>query len=165
MNEIICLRKISGFKVRVTNQKTQNPTRFFITLLNPMCSEPMANVTKELISSSDLFLKFYSTMRKRVVSYSFFHPSFQKERKQNIQNWSTWRFFTRAKKCNQHLHSSLWPFINVFFPSHTIEEIIMATICVRNEKSRCFIEKSSSLLFLFVKIALVLFIFSQELGY
>lgn len=72
MNEIICLRKISGFKVRVTNQKTQNPTRFFITLLNPMCSEPMANVTKELISSSDLFLKFYSTMRKRVVSRTHF---------------------------------------------------------------------------------------------
>lgn len=161
MNKIICLRKISDFKVRIKTKNSQNPTRFFITLLNPKCSVPVANskVTKELISSNSTPL-----LRKRAMPHThFFHPSFQKKRKQNIQNWSTWRFFSRAKICNQHFHSSLWPFINVFFfPSHCIEEIIMATICVRNKKSRCFIENTSSLLFLFVKRKLRSFLSSHK---
>jgi len=40
----------------------------------------------------------------------------------------------------------------------------MATICARNEKSKCFIEKSSSLLLLFLKIAFVSFYLLISLG-
>jgi len=78
MNEIICLRKISGIKVRM-KKKTQRIRH----TLNHVYSEPRANskVTKELTSSSDLLLKFYPNKRKKGMSHFFIHPFIQKDDK------------------------------------------------------------------------------------